>query len=310
MNQPRYFPFLHGVYDVKAGIMSLARDHGNGAVDGRVFQFDDCFEGYRQSKLDAVRHADRHVLRYGLLKGAEVALAQWVADRLVAEHPAYFSWCDEKSPRGGLRCARTNEVVELGNAPHPLDALALQVQCDWAVLQMDDEGRNRLSLLHVTMPSGWCPEEKIGQPFDAVHTPVPHIEPISAKQDSVAKLMVNATRGAVRFAWTITTDPALNHHPLAVADGDVSARASADLPGYVPGDPLLRVERQVIWGFPKHRAALFTIRTYRYTLADLDAATRSALSAAVAGMSDASLRYKNMDPRAILAWLGVGDGGF
>ncbi|XAM01244.1 DUF3445 domain-containing protein [Phycisphaeraceae bacterium D3-23] len=288
MTQPRYFPFLHGVYDVKAGIESLGRDHGNGELDGRVFQLDDHFEAYRAAKLAAMREPGRHVLRDGLLPEVEHAMARWVADRLVAEYPLDFALQDD-----ALHCDRTGDVVDCRAGAMSLDALALQVQSDWAVLQLEgDEASagNRVTYLHVSMPSGWAPEQKIGKPFDAIHTPVPHIEAINAKQSQIAKLMVSATRGAVRFAWTVTTDPALNHHPLRDAEP--------------PGDPLLRVERQVIWGFPAHRASLFTIRTYRYTLADLDAPARAALAAAVAGMSDASLRYKNMDRPAILAWLG------
>jgi len=146
------------------------------------------------------------------------------------------------------------------------------------------------------MPSGWPPEEKIGKAFDAVHAPVPHIDPLSARQDSIAGLMVNATRGAVRFAWTVTTDAALNHHPLR----DPSAAHPTPLPDHPAGEPLLRVERQVIWGFPERRASLFLIRTYLYPFRTLDRQTRAALADAVAGMSEASLMYKNMDRRLIL----------
>ncbi|MEM9413900.1 MAG: heme-dependent oxidative N-demethylase subunit alpha family protein [Planctomycetota bacterium] len=313
MPQPRYFPFLHGVYDVKAGIEPLGRDHGNGDIDGRVFQFDEHFPTYRSAKSAAMRSPGRHVLCDRFAPEAERAVARWVVERLAAEYPTNFVRVD-----GRLLASLTGESLALDEGACALDALAMQVQCDWAVLVLDDDDRaasNRLAYLHVAMPSGWAPEEKIGKPFDVVHAPVPHIEPLNAKQSQIARLMVHATRGAVRFAWTITTDPDLNHHPLAnpAADGvahiarnarDVAPTVSQPFPRHTLGDPLLRVERQVIWGFPEHRVALFTIRTYRYTLADLDAHARSALAAAVGGMSDASLRYKNMDRGAILAWLG------
>lgn len=299
MPQPRYFPFLHGVYDVKAGIESLGRDHGNGDADGRAFQLDAHFPVYRACKLAATRQPARHILRDGLPPATERAVALWVADRLVAEHPGQFVFEGGNTEAGCLRCSLTSGAIDLAAEDAPLDALALQVQCDWAVLELGEDGSNRVSYLHVAMPSGWPPEAKIGQPFDAIHRPVPHIEAINAKQAQIAKLMVNATRGAVRFAWTVTTDAALDHHPMRDAD----APATTPLADHPAGDPLLRVERQVIWGFPKHRASLFTIRTYLYPLADLDAPARGALAAAVAGMSEASLRYKNMDRPAILAWL-------
>lgn len=299
MDQPRYFPFLHGVYDVKAGIQPLGRDHGNGDRDGQVFQLDESFGHYRAAKCTAARTAGRHVLRDALPIETERHIARWIADRLLVEHPQHFTTATHDASGGAVACALTGETVHPEADAAPLDALAMQVQDDLAVLTLDDAGHNRIGYLHVSMPSGWPPEKKIGRPFDAVHRPVPHIEPISAKQDAIAKLMVNATRGAVRFAWTVTTDAALNHHPRR----DPAVAGPSPLPDHPAGEPLLRVERQVIWGFPALSCSLFTIRTYLYPFAGLDAAARRALGSAVAGMSEVSLRYKNMDRAAILARL-------
>ena len=279
MGLPLYFPFLHGVYDVKAGITALGKAFGNGELDAQVFQIDDQSEVYRSAKAAAAKHRDRHILRRGLGAVTESVIAAWMTERLQAEYPS--------------RDARTND------RPHTLDGLAMQVQEDLAVLQLDEQGGNRLTYLNVAMPSGWAPEQKIGRPFDQVHAPVPHIKPINAKQDAIARLMVNTARGAVRFAWTITTDSALNHHPLR----DTSAKHPTPLPDHPAGEPLLRVERQVIWGFPEHRASLFLIRTYLYPFDSLEVPVRSALAQAVAGMSEASLVYKNMDRALILGRL-------
>lgn len=274
MAQPRYFPFMHGVYDVKAGIAALGRDHGNGPVDAQVFQIDEQFDVYRRVKRRAKN--SQCLFRDNFDLNTRMAIECWVTQRLSQEYP------------GRLNALRP---FELG-----LDGLSMFIQEDIAVLQLDKQGGNRLSFLHVCMPSGWAPEEKIGKPFDQVHAPVPHIEPISAKQDSIARLMVNATRGAVRFAWTVTDDAALNHHPKR----DRSVAHPTPLPDHPAGEPLLRVERQVIWGFPDERAALFLIRTYLYPFAGLDTPVRSALAKAVAGMSEASCVYKNMDRDLIL----------
>jgi len=280
----RYFPFMHGEYDVKAGISALGKDLGNGEADRRVFQIDEQFEVYRAAKLASLTHPERHVLRDGLDEGTEQSIARWMAERLAMAYPTRCAGLVEGSPG--------------------LDDLALQVQEDMAVLVIDERGRNRLAYLHVCMPSGWPPEEKIGRPFDAVHAPVPHIEALSAKQDSIARLMVNATKGAVRFAWTVTDDAALNHHP----GRDRAAAHPTPLADHPAGEPLLRVERQVIWGFADRQASLFLIRTYLYPFEVLDGAARSALASAVSGMSGASLAYKNMDRGVILDRLGGGGG--
>ena len=278
MGLPLYFPFLHGVYDVKAGITALGKDFGNGPLDAQVFQIDKQFEAYHAAKQYAGLNPGQHVLRDQLDREAEITIEAWMVDRLKREYPGQF---------------RSRPFDE------GLDGVARWVQSDIAVLQLDEQGGNRLTYLNVAMPSGWAPEEKIGRPFDQVHAPVPHIEPINAKQDAIARLMINATRGAVRFAWTITTDSALNHHPLR----DTSVNHPTPLTAHPAGEPLLRVERQVIWGFPEHWASLFLIRTYLYPFDTLGMPVRSALAQAVAGMSEASLAYKNMDRGLILGRL-------
>lgn len=279
---PNYFPFMHGVYDVKAGITALGKDFGNGELDAKVFQRDEQFDCYHAEKLAAAKHPERHMLRHGLSGTTEQAIARWMAERIETDCPG--------------------QSASLAGESLTLDRLAMCVQEDFAVLQIDEQGDNFLSYLNICMPSGWPPEEKIGRPFDQVHAPVPHIDPISAKQHSIARLMVNATRGAVRFAWTITDDAALNHHPKR----DRSVPYATPLPDHPAGEPLLRVERQVIWGFPEHQAALFTIRTYLYPFECLGLAARQALVQAVAGMSEASLVYKNMDRSLILSRLSGG----
>lgn len=280
MALPNYFPFMHGVYDVKAGITSLGKGQGNGPIDAQVFQIDEQFEVYQAAKNEAVKHPERHILRDGLDTTTSLAIEGWIMDQLNQVYPGHFK----------------GRPFDVG-----LDRLAMQLQEDFAVLQLDKQSGNRLAYLNVCMPSGWAPEDKIGRPFDQVHTPVPHIDPISAKQDSIAKLMVNATKGAVRFAWTITDDAALNHHPKR----DRAAAHPTPLPDHPDGEPLLRVERQVIWGFPDLQAALFTIRTYLYPFESLQLPVRDALAQAVSGMSEASLSYKNMDRGLILDRLGA-----
>lgn len=276
MSEPLfYFPFLHGVYDVKAGISRLGKNHGNGQADTRVFQIDRQIDVYRQAKRYAQTRPDQHVLCDHFPAGAAEAIAQWMIERLDFEYPG---------------------VVSQTERPSGLDELSSLIQEDFAVLVLNDDGSNRLAYLNVAMPSGWAPEQKIGRPFDAVHDPVPHIESINRKQDSIAQLMVNATRGAVRFAWTITDDAALNHHPHR----DRSFAHPTPRPDHQPGQPLLRVERQVIWGFPEHRASLFLIRTYLYDFSSIGTTACRALSRAVSGMSDASLSYKSMDRALIL----------
>jgi hypothetical protein len=110
--------------------------------------------------------------------------------------------------------------------------------------------------------------------------------------------MTGATEGLVRFAWGVTFDDALDHHPARPRVAFDPARPRA----------FLRVERQTIWGFQDVSASLFTIRTYLYDIDVLrrDRATRDPLLSSLRTMPAESARYKGLAPHLnqLLAWIG------
>jgi hypothetical protein len=192
--------------------------------------------------------------------------------------------------------AETRLVRQNGRYVDALDALACQVQEDLAVVSVDG-GRHWLSAAHVCLPNGWAPADKIGRPFADVHEPVAGMAEMNRRGDEFARVMVGAVDGLVRFAWGVTFDDALNHHP--------------DRPR-TPFDPaqpraFVRVERQTIWGLPAVGAALFTIRTYVYDVEQFraDPALRGPLAAALRAMTDESRSYKGLGEHfgELLAWV-------
>src|SRR5688572_23835413 len=74
-------------------------------------------------------------------------------------------------------------------------------------------GQHRLTAAHVCFPNGWAPEAMVGRDFAGLHHAVPGMEAMNARPDDFAKLMVNATDGLVRFAWGVSFDDRLDHHP-------------------------------------------------------------------------------------------------
>jgi hypothetical protein len=198
-----------------------------------------------------------------------------------------------------MYCALTNETLSIGHGhvPRALDALACQVQEDLAIVSTSPERGHWLSAAHVCFPNGWAPGEKAGHSFAGVHEPVAGMAEMNRRGEEFVNIMTRATDGLVRFAWGVTFDDELNHHPD-------KPRTRFD-----PANPraFLRVERQTIWGFPSVAASLFTIRTYLYDLADLrrDPATRDPLIAALHTMSPGSRAYKGLaesfDP--LVDWL-------
>jgi hypothetical protein len=171
-----------------------------------------------------------------------------------------------------------------------LDALASQIQEDLAIMQIMPTG-HRLAAVHLCFPNHWAAQEKIGRDFATIHAPVAGMERLRERGSELVQLMIGARQGLVRFAWGISWDDQLNHHPQPPP-------GMARFDRFDPSQPraFVRVERQTIWGFGECNAALFTIRTYLLDCAGIRkiAGERESLISAVESMSPASLAYKGL----------------
>ncbi len=313
-----YFPLDRHRFELKAGLHILGTDFGNGDADTKVFQIDASFDRYRRCKL---RGRAERLSKYYQLHEYTPAVAQQIARfiiyRLAHEHAGYFSVEQRTDGSTVLNCALTSEVLVFGadmqlteaksqvDPPYAssLDALACQTQEDLAVLRVAD--RQWLSAVHLCFPNHWAAEEKIGRNFAEIHSPVPGIEKISARASALVDAMIY--KGPyVRFAWGLSTDTHLNHHPQPrpniaqhVWQGRTFNRTRPEL--------WLRIERQTSWGFPLIAAALFTIRTYFADCRQIrrDPAKLARLTCAIESMTPETLRYKGIaDTKPeILRWL-------
>ena len=155
-----YTPYANGVYDVSVGLRPLGTDFGNGEVDGKVFQFDEKFESYRENVL-RVRGADlnKHYGLCGYSDEVSGRVNETIVRQLVKEYPAYFRFNENR-----LVCALTGETVLFDETfqfvktdehdyESGLDALASQMQEDLAVVCIDG-GRDWLSATTV-QHRGW-----------------------------------------------------------------------------------------------------------------------------------------------------------
>ncbi len=310
-----YFPPASGKYEVKPGLIPLGTDFGNGAADRLMFQFDASFAEYRQVKQQA--RAERLAKYYQTRDFApEVAgvVCGFIARRLAEEHPELFA-LEEQGEGVTLRCALTGESLRFdremravtgGNAslPYadPFDALAAQVQEDLVVVRRAD-GRDWASAIHLCFPYRWTAEEKIGLDYVTMHLPVPGMETFR-KPGMVTNMIKYGP--FVRFVWELCTDDRLNHHrePPPGIDPETWREHPFD-----PQQPrvFLRVEREVLWGFPEQEAALLAVRVSFRDGEEIrrEPALRDPLCSAIESMSPEALRYKGLtDSRdTILAWL-------
>ncbi|NJP09328.1 MAG: DUF3445 domain-containing protein [Leptolyngbyaceae cyanobacterium RU_5_1] len=320
-----YFPLANGRYEVKPGLVGFGTDFGNGQADQQVFQIDNGFAHYRQMKLQArAERLDKYYQTHDYSDGAAGAIAHFIIDRLCQEHPDHFQ---TQPARDGLvfHCQLTGETLSLDangqlqgvhtqatpvSPPYTstLDALVLQIQDDLTAVSRVD-GHHWVSAIHLCYPNHWSAAAKIGKDFATIHAPVAGMETMNRRAGAIVNTMITR-RPAVRFAWGLSTDTRLNHHPESppnIAASEWQGRH------FDPQNPrlYLRIERQVVWGFPEVDAALFTIRTYFRDCRVLkqDSQLRSHLCSAIQSMSPASLTYKGLaDSKAeILAWLASPD---
>lgn len=323
---PCYFPLANGRYEVKPGLMPFGTDFGNGVCDRHVFQIDANFAHYHQMKQQArAEQLDKYMQTWNYTDEVAGALAQFIIQRLVQDHPDYFQL--KALPSGSfsfhnqltgetliLNAAyQLQQVHSLQNDPTPhynfaLDALAMQLQEDLTVVSRTDE-RHWVSAIHLCFPNHWAAEEKIGKNFAVVHAPVAGMDAMNRRGDAIVHTMITRPP-TVRFAWGLSTDTRLNHHPkppLTISRDRWQGRQ------FNPQNPqlYLRIERQVIWGLPHVNAALFSIRTYFRDCHRLkqNPDLRSNLVSALESMSAESLVYKGLaeSRSAILTWLKQSD---
>lgn len=318
-----YFPLSNGRYEVKPGLIPFGSDLGNGEADRQVFQIDGNFAHYRQAKLLArAERLSKYYQTYNYSPKIAGAIARLLIRRLTQEHPHHFHTKQLADGNLAFHSQLTGETlyldadwqlqqVQTDSKPispsyaSTLDALATQVQEDLAVVCRSADGSNWMSAIHLCYPNYWAAEEKIGKDFATVHAPVAGMEKINRRADAIVHTMI-VREPMVRFAWGLSTDTRLNHHPEAPPNVPVSEWQGRHCDREHP-QIYLRIERQVIWGLPEYEAALFTIRTYFRDCAAIkkDPVLRSKLYSAIQSMRPKSLVYKGLveSKASILAWL-------
>ena len=155
------------------------------------------------------------------------------------------------------------------------DSICSQIQEDVCVMRFDE-----LVSAHVCLPSWWSPAEKMGMGMREIHEGVPGMDKTSYEHIWNACL----NKGPyIRYNWSLTDTPVLNQHPSKNIGKDFDS-----------GDLFLRVERQVLHGFPVVKSVLFLIRTYVGNINTLTTEQRIVLAKVVDEMNEEELIYKNL----------------
>jgi dimethylamine monooxygenase subunit A len=181
------------------------------------------------------------------------------------------------------------------------EPIELAFEEDFAVL---DAATTALPWLRVCVPSHWAPEEKLGQPFAAVHAPVADNQALLAAGQHLVQLVTGGERFE-RHVWTITPSARYDQHPHRHPRAPWPA---SEDPEAFASQCFLRAERQTFFPVAATAAqAVFTIRVMLEPLHDAVKTREDAerLHDALASMTEAVLAYKGLAPARgrLLAWL-------
>lgn len=307
----RYLPFASGRYTTAPGLHSLTTDFANGKADQQIFQIDAHWSTYAENKSRCRKeNINKYFKTHQLKQSTARQLAACIINQLLIEYPSVFSiekqqnniFFTNQIHQETLRFDQDYVLTGESRYVSTLDALASQVQEDMAAWQLDGE-TDWMAMIHLCAPNHWSPAEKIGKPFSAVHQAVAGMDKMRHRYQPMLKSLI---RGGnfVRFAWGLSTDNRLNHHPEPATDSDAALWHGRS---FDPENPSLyvRVERQTLTGFPEANAVLFTIRTYFEEVSSLEYAHRRTLFSALNSMSPEALEYKGLteDVEKISAYL-------
>ena len=299
-------PYLPTEYSVKPGLKKLE--------DEPHFIIDEWYPDYRNEKMDARREdIDKYYIEQTASKGLHrqeydtthrfvmKTIIFWMAEELSKNYEQFHFenkdefyvfhndftgesiWVDEdlnnaqvlKSPMCACSkrctgCAYPNPVYK-----NLFDAICSQIQEDVCIMRNDE-----LIASHVCLPSWWSPEEKMGMSMGEIHADVPGMDKTAYEHIWKASLFKGPF---LRYNWTITDTPILNQHP------------SKNIGKNFDRDSLfVRVERQILQGFPEVHGVLFLIRTYVADIKTLEKSQREAVAKAIDEMSDEELKYKGL----------------
>jgi len=293
-----YFPITGDQYSTRAGLSRFGTDFGNGEQDKQLFQFDNQFNDYRHNKLTVRKHAiNDYVCTDAITPSVLTAASKWLLQHLCLEHPDKFSL--HKSSKGmQLDCLLSGERIFIDNdyrlSPQNnlaftdlFDALALQVQEDICLMQVS-ESATKLAAAHLCAANHWSARDKLHMDMSLLHHYVPGFSDDNREPDKLLQGIANKNESYVRFAWGLCEHAILNQHPNKASITE-------------PNDALfMRIERQVISPIANTEILLFTIRTYFRDCITLMPEQRDSLIYAVNSMSEATLKYKNINKTGVL----------
>lgn len=183
-----------------------------------------------------------------------------VADMIAAHLPAHFPGLYQPDSHG-LFCKPMQTTHHWDRNNNPLLQVSWCVQEDLCVLQPFDDGY-RLTAASLCAPSYWRLLDKIGNPLDSIHAPVPgYKDQLSARVNRFFR-HIRVEHPVWRGNWSVVSSDQLyqpgNQASLSINEASQIGELC-----------FLRCERQTLRRLPESGAVLFTIKVTLQPLRDL-----------------------------------------
>ncbi|MCY4389268.1 MAG: DUF3445 domain-containing protein [Desulfurellaceae bacterium] len=288
---PDYAPFKAGPFRLSMGLMPL--------------DLKDWIEPDTQCTVELKEKerllTERHDEVFAALPEAAPSSAEALA-LLVEYLPSRFPELYKRSGNQ-LDNLATGQRWEIHTTPlHPLDLAGRLVQEDLCLMQRQAHTQvYHLVGASLCFPTRWRLADKIGQPLNTIHAPIPgYAEQLATTMDKFFDRL-KVEKPVWRLNWSLMDDPTLFQPTRA-------GRKRADITPENAGDTLwLRIERQTLRRLPHTLDILFTIRVHVRPLAQLATQPDRAaqLAAALRTLPQPVRRYKNLPlfMEAALTWL-------
>ena len=290
---PDYAPFKAGPFRLSMGLMPL---NLNEWIEPDTHFAEELKE---KERLLTERYGEV----FAALPEAAASAAEVLA-LLVGHLPTRFPEL-YKSSGDRIENLATGQHWEMHPTPlHPLDLAGRLVQEDLCLMQWQADTRvYHLVGASLCFPTRWRLADKIGQPLNTIHAPIPGYEEQLAPTMDRFFERLKVEKPVWRLNWSLMDDPTL-FQPT----GHGRTGLNADITPENAGDTLwLRMERQTLRRLPHTKDILFTIRVYVKPLAHLatQPGRTAQLAAALRALPQPVRRYKSLAPfiEAVLTWL-------
>jgi hypothetical protein len=225
---------------------------------------------------------------------AQREVARAMGEHLPLHYPDLFAGHPD-----GLICRFNNTTQTWDDPENTLLRASWCVQEDLCLLQPKNDSYS-LTAASLCAPSYWRLLEKIGQPLDRIHAPVPgYTEQLSKKLNRFFQ-HIKVDRPVWRGNWSVVTSERL-YQPGNEESESVAA------PEHIPHRCFIRTERQTLRRMPVTGAVLFTIKVQIKPFTDFldNPVWLQDLHSALAQLSGDERHYKSLQPiePALSQWL-------